>query len=402
MEKALVTFARNRIGYTITKSLAEKGIPVVAADSIGVAMTFYSRYASGKVEYPDYHKEPNRFIDSLLKTAKDQDIKVIIPGHEDAYLLAANQEKFKKAGVGLHLPSSDQIALAHDKNRISEYAEQTGLLVPKTYRFKDLKDFQSQLKDIKRYPVVIKLTKTRGGIGYFKAANRQELEKAYKDTLAEFGINKAADMPIVQDYIDGYGLGVSMLFDRGKPVASFTHQRLWEYPPEGGFSVERTSTHHAEAEAAAKKLLTKMKWNGVAMVEFRVEHTTNKPWFLEINPRFWGSLNQAVRAGVDFPHLVYQLALGREVEPVTSYRVGVRTRWLAGMLVGLPAYLRRPVRWKYLGSLARFYQQDLYYDDFSINDPMPFLAEFIKPVLDILGGKSLRKQDLEEVQKEYQ
>jgi biotin carboxylase len=401
MAKALVTFARNRIGYTITKSLAEKGIPVLAADSIGVAMTYYSRYASGHVEYPDYHKEPTRFIESLLRTAKEHGVQAIIPGHEDAYLLAANQEKFKQAGIGLHLPTSEQIALAHDKNRISEFAEAQGLLVPKTYRFQDLKDFKAQLKTIKRYPVVIKLTKTRGGIGYFKAANRKELEKAYQETVVEFGIKKSADMPIVQDYIDGYGLGVSMLFDHGKVVASFTHKRLWEYPPEGGFSVERTSTHHREAEAAAKKLLTNMNWNGVAMVEFRVEHATDKPWFLEINPRFWGSLNQAVRAGVDFPYLVYQLALGKKVEPVTDYKVGVRTRWLAGMLVGLPAYLRRPVRWKYLGSLARLYQPDLYYDDFSINDPMPFLAEFVKPVLDILSGKSLRKQDLEEVQKEY-
>ena len=53
---------------------------------------------------------------------------------------------------------------------------------------------------------------------------------------------------------------------------------------------------------------------------------------MEINPRLAGTLENAIHAGVDFPRMIWQWGTGQPVEPVTSYKTGVRTRWLAGDL----------------------------------------------------------------------
>lgn len=39
------------------------------------------------------------------------------------------------------------------------------------------------------------------------------------------------------------------------------------------------------------------------MVEWKVDLRDGRPKLMEINPRFWGSLELAVRSGVNFPSL---------------------------------------------------------------------------------------------------
>jgi predicted ATP-grasp superfamily ATP-dependent carboligase len=49
---------------------------------------------------------------------------------------------------------------------------------------------------------------------------------------------------------------------------------------------------------------------------------------LEVNPRFWASIQLAVTCGVDFPYLLYRLASGQRVDETHRYTVGRRCRWL--------------------------------------------------------------------------
>jgi predicted ATP-grasp superfamily ATP-dependent carboligase len=71
-----------------------------------------------------------------------------------------------------------------------------------------------------------------------------------------------------------------------------------------------------------------LKWNGVAMVEYRVDSRTNEPKFMEINPRFWGSLQTAVFSGIDFPYLLYKLGIENECKDSFEYEAGKQVRWL--------------------------------------------------------------------------
>ena len=71
------------------------------------------------------------------------------------------------------------------------------------------------------------------------------------------------------------------------------------------------------------------------MVEFKVAEDSGDFWFIEINPRLWGSLPLAVSAGVNFPKIAIECA-------VTGYEAGkafyesseVRTQWKGKWLLG--------------------------------------------------------------------
>jgi predicted ATP-grasp superfamily ATP-dependent carboligase len=89
----------------------------------------------------------------------------------------------------------------------------------------------------------------------------------------------------------------------------------------------------------AERLLEAVNWHGAAMVEFRI-NPEGKAYLMEVNTRFWGSLQLAIDSGVDFPLLLAQVELGQATPMVTEYRIGQRLRWFLGDLDGLYLYLR--------------------------------------------------------------
>jgi len=106
---------------------------------------------------------------------------------------------------------------------------------------------------------------------------------------------------------------------------------------------------------------------------------------MEVNARFWGSLQLAIDAGIDFPYLVYQLARGQR--PVVGpYRVGVKSRWLLGDLDHVLARLfhrdrdlhlpdSAPSKWRTLRDFLRPAGPDTHYEVISRDDPRPFRYE---------------------------
>ncbi len=113
----------------------------------------------------------------------------------------------------------------------------------------------------------------------------------------------SSNYPLIQEYVEGDGYGVSFLFNHGDLRAKFTHKRLREYPISGGPSTYRISVKEPKMEDMAKRLLEYFNWHGVAMVEFKMGNNNN-PVLMEINPRFWGSLNQAIQSGVNSLYIV--------------------------------------------------------------------------------------------------
>jgi predicted ATP-grasp superfamily ATP-dependent carboligase len=48
---------------------------------------------------------------------------------------------------------------------------------------------------------------------------------------------------------------------------------------------------------------------------------------MEINARLWGSLHTGMVAGVDFPYLLYRMAIDDDIAPVTTYRTDMKARY---------------------------------------------------------------------------
>lgn len=82
------------------------------------------------------------------------------------------------------------------------------------------------------------------------------------------------------------------------------HRRIREVPP----SSAAESTYNSELLKLGRKILELLNWHGVAMVEFRRDSATGEFKLIEINPKFWGTLDLAIAAEIDFPHLAVQMA----------------------------------------------------------------------------------------------
>ena len=193
---------------------------------------------------------------------------------------------------------------------------------------------------------------------------------------------------LVQKRIQGKGIGIFLLARNGEILARFAHRRIREKPPSGGVSVLCESIQPpAEALDVASRLISTIGWHGVAMVEFKWDAEENRPKLIEVNARFWGSLNLAIRAGVDFPFLLYQLALGEKVEGPAEYRIGLKSRWELGDLDHLILRLMRDPKHPSLSGtrvrkrdavaafLTDFFRPSVVHEVFNHGDPGPFLFE---------------------------
>jgi predicted ATP-grasp superfamily ATP-dependent carboligase len=280
---------------------------------------------------------------------------------------------------------------ALDKEHVLKLAQQLGVSVPRTWALASMDELDRYAQEFE-YPVVLKprrsMRLTPGGWISGSVTYAHSLDDV-KRSLAESG----SHLPMVQERVPGQGCGGFFLFAHGTMKAAFFHKRLREKPPSGGVSVLRESIPvHPQMRDYAVSLLSALGWHGVAMVEFKLDVRDGKPKLMEINPRFWGSLQLAIDAGVDFPKLLYDLELDGDVEPVTGYTVGVRSRWLLGDLDHLMICLLKPHRklnlpagypgrWRTLVDFLKLGQANTRYEICRRDDMSPFfleLKEYVK------------------------
>jgi predicted ATP-grasp superfamily ATP-dependent carboligase len=324
--KVLVTDADALHSLVIVRSLGTKGMKVSMASHRRVfSLSFYSRFCRERIIYPS-PKRHKGFIDFMLDLVRAKGFDILLPVRSTVTpLIAQHAQKFEPF-VHFVLPSSESMATANNKETTFRFAEKVGIPVPRTLYPRKFSDIEGEARSF-RFPVVTKALVGSGSRGVAYLNSREELLR-----FAEKNLVQESDLVekrwIVQEYIRGSGCGFFAIFDRGEPKAIFMHRRLREYPITGGPSTLAESIYHPRLRELGLKLLAALKWNGVAMVEFKLDEQDNEFKLMEINPRFWGSLNLPVASGVDFPYLFCLLAMKQDFEPVFRYKEGVKFRWL--------------------------------------------------------------------------
>jgi protein-tyrosine-phosphatase len=221
------------------------------------------------------------------------------------------------------LPGEPSLDIALDKRRTAELARSLDIKTPREILVTADSDDSAPEQT---YPVVVKPLRSKVAL----ADGVKSLEPRVCANAAERKAALAAILPftlvVEQEYFRGRGVGIEMLFERGRPRWCFAHERIHELPATGGASSYRRAIEPPpELLSAATKLLTHLHWHGVAMVEFKLADNGDYR-LLEINPRLWGSLPLATAAGVNFPLGLLKVALGQSLEPQPLYRCGMRAR----------------------------------------------------------------------------
>ena len=338
-ETVLVTDGEQRAALAIVRSLGRLGYRVVVGSSRARALAGASRYAARSVRFRNPLENPARYADEVLEAAVREAAQVVLPV-TDHSLIAVLPRRADFGTAVIPFPDAPLHAELSDKGRVMEAARALGIQVPGQ---QVVESREAAPPGGLRFPLVIKPTRsvvpTAGGLlrlGVRYATTPEQL----RTVLA--GIPVEGFPVLLQERVMGPGVGVFLLIHEGNPLAQFAHRRIREKPPSGGVSVYRESIPvPAGLGDSSLALLRSFDWSGVAMVEYKLDAATGQPFLMEINGRFWGSLQLAVDAGVDFPAMLVDTALGRVPAPVTSYRSGIRSRWWLGDVDHLLARFRR-------------------------------------------------------------
>lgn len=390
--KILVLDGAQRSTLAATRSLGRSGHRVLVADESAASLAAASRYCAGSLSYPSPYRAPGAFLDWFGERAAQREFDVALPMTEvTTDLLVRHRESWPH--IALPFAPITTIDALTDKISLYTRARGLGVPVPESVIVSNQDQLGAAVERI-GFPAVLKPRRSRlwtghgfHSTGVRRVAGRGELEACL--ALPEF-----RDEPFLyQRLVPGEGQGVFALYRSGEPVAFFAHRRLREKPPEGGVSVLSECCHPDPVLLQhARRLLDDADWHGVAMVEFKVSEAEG-PYLMEVNARFWGSLQLAIDAGVDFPRLLVESeSAGEFFPPSIQCLPGRRLRWFLGDLDRLYLIMKQAGRrrtgdvFREVGSFLRPDFGRTRHEVFRWNDPAPAFRETAQYLRALLRG----------------
>jgi protein-tyrosine-phosphatase/predicted ATP-grasp superfamily ATP-dependent carboligase len=322
--RVLILDADSSAGLAATQSLGRVGREVHSAVRMAGSAIEATRWCR-KVHLQPPNLPIEMAVDWLLELDRKFEYSLIIPSTEASLLwlryLPEHHDTRRKAII----PGNASIDIALDKSLTYQIAVELGLPVPASR----LITKESLPAPPESFPVVLKPVRSKVSIGerlcsMAVAIAHDEKERALilRNILPHTDVQE-------QSWVEGRGGGVEVLYNRGKMIWHFIHQRLHEWPLTGGASTLRiASPDNPELVERSRHLLNALNWHGVAMVEWRCS-SDGRYYLVEINPRLWGSLPLTIAAGVNIPEGLFALSQGHEPASMKTWKIGLSARVLS-------------------------------------------------------------------------
>jgi predicted ATP-grasp superfamily ATP-dependent carboligase len=384
--KVIVTDASQRTALYVIRSLGIRGIDVTAVEKeVGkwANLGFSSKYVGKRVILPSVHDEPDLYLEGLLKICSGHDVLFPISMFS-LKLVSRHIDEFRKI---LHVPivNYEKLIKANNTETLINIANNAGIPTPNTYFIKEINQVKEIAEDL-NYPVFIKVKEELE----LDPAKRNLMVASPKELLEKYvELHRFQPFPLIQEYIKGEGQGYFAIFNsRSEPKVIFGHRRIREYPIYGGPSTFCESHYNSTVMEYGERLLRALNWYGLAMVEFKVDERDQLPKLMETNPRVWGSMPLAIASGVDFPYLLFKLAIDGDVQELRSFKEGVKVRFLINDIRAALSYLAKGKR--KIAYLRKFIKDlvDMNVSEgiLSFSDPKPGLVNIIKAIRRLSQG----------------
>lgn len=358
--------ADDRKSLAAVRALARSGCTVLVGSDTWCSAPAWSRYCSARVRYPDPVADNRSFIRWLRTHVAEMAYDVILPLTDYTTKAVVENKAYLLKFTHLAVPELNQLELVNDKLALLRFAREAGIEIPVTHAPGDRQELLQLSRKIS-YPCVFKLRRGAGAVGLGFPRNERELADCFDN--ADIPSDKVFEgsRPLVQEYIPGYVHDACLLFNRGEPRAGITQRRLMMYPPAGGVGIYNETTDEPELLQQAIVLLEKLKWHGPAMVEFKLDARDNIYKLMEINSRYWGTLDAAIQAGINFPRMACEMATTGDTESCFAYTVGDRYRWPVPEGIKYAWKCKSDFR-----AMSQFFRTGgRIHSDFWLNDPLP-------------------------------
>jgi hypothetical protein len=322
------------MAYHVVASLGGAGLHVEVLLPDPHSRLRLSRYcrALHAVPAPVGGRFPPGTIDVLREVIAASRIDVVVASDYDALIWLSDHADLLAPAVAFPAPSRAQIERCNDKWQLAELCATLGIDHPET-RLLESPDDAAAVASWGR--VIVKPRSECFGFGVYELASGADV----RDHLVR-GDRPGNALPLlVQEFVPGQDIDVTVLAHRGRTVTGIAQERL----ADGGSLRFSTAP---ELLAPAEQLAAAVGFDGVMDFDLRRDPATGRVAVIECNPRLPGSIPNKTWAGVNLPVLGVELALG-----LLPHRPDIR----------LPAVYRPP--WlRYLPLVARpsFWFGELY------------------------------------------
>lgn len=310
MGRVLLASIASRKALPLSSSLREHGFSVYGV-AHSIHPNAFSRFFERKVVVRST-REGLSWARVVAEIAGEWEADLVIPvDFVDVATFAKWRSFFEENEVALAAPSFEAVKLASSKEKLPDLLRGLGE-TPRQVVVLRPSD-AAELADLEP-PLVVK------GLG---DASKPE----YFPTL-ELAAERAAERApcIVQEYVPGVGRGYYAVAFNGEPLLEFTHERITEYDPAGGASLAaRGPVLDPRLFKLGRGVVELLRWTGPIMVETRFVAETGEYFVVELNPKFWGSLDLPVSLGYHFPAILAK-AYTEGVEQARWAAMGLRVR----------------------------------------------------------------------------
>jgi predicted ATP-grasp superfamily ATP-dependent carboligase len=284
----------------------------------------FSSFVRRFIRSPSYAKQPAEFLRFLVRLVRDRGYDVVVPTHEQAYLLSRFRDVLESR-VAMAVPPFAGIERLQNKAAFSRLLVELGLPQPATVIVGNRRGLDRSWQ----YPFYLKLPHSTGGGGVFFVENANALTRCVDELSRRKLFHPDGEM-LVQQPARGVLSTVQAVFNRGQLIGvhSFEARRLGV----GGMSTARVSTDHEIVREHVTRIGGHLDWHGAFFIDYFYDRESGRPEYIEANPRVGEPVN-AMLSGVNLPELLVRIALGESPKPVAPGRIGVRTHNLLMVLM---------------------------------------------------------------------
>ena len=320
MRILIVEDGRQRGALAAMRSLGRAGHEVGVAASVD-ALSGWSRWCERTHRVP--RLSDSTAVKALEQVIRDNNYDVVFGVGDSECLMLASARDQLKAVIGV--VEHDALVRALDKTELGVVGDQLGIRTPSV--LDRIPDTLPSAGLIIKEKIHGQET-AEGRAGHSAPSIAHTVGEAQAAVAA---VESAGGTPLLQEALQGELIAYCVVRSRdGRTVGDLQQRALKTFPPGAGVSVraETTPVDEQLREQCLRLLDTLGIW-GVAEIQF-IAPPGEPPALIDVNPRFYGSMALAIKAGIDLPVLATAVALEQNLPSFRTARTGVRYQWLEG------------------------------------------------------------------------
>lgn len=371
--RVLVTDAEERAVLATCRGLAAAGYHISTVAASRFALGHWSRFTRERHMIAGAQSDPEGYVGRLSQVLRRGEYDLVIPGTELSLLPISERRALIEPYAHLGLPPHEVVLRALDKPLLQSRAAAVGLAPPRSVTCTSVEEALAAAPGLE-LPLIVKPARS---VTWTDNRIRQRGALLVEDmTFLKAAVAAVGTPLMLQEYSPGttvFSCAGVRVDDRLLGLTFARYART--YPSQvGSAALATTIAPPRPLIRQIEELLRLIDWCGIFELEL-IELREDEFGAIDFNPRPFGWMALAVKAGANLPALWSDHVLGRRSVSPEGARVGIHYRWEEGDILNALAQLRRG-RLRSAAAVLRPHKR-VVHPHFRIDDPAPLVARVL-------------------------